>query len=71
MDTQQTIAARAGGPGLSRRGFLGASGGLVVAFALFGPNAADAAVPARGCQPEPRVATSPRRRRISSMRGLR
>ena len=43
MTMHQTIGARTGGPGLSRRGFLGASGGLVVAFAFFGPNAADAA----------------------------
>jgi nicotinate dehydrogenase subunit B len=43
MSMHQTISARTGGAGLSRRGFLGASGGLVVAFALFGPNAAAAA----------------------------
>lgn len=43
MTTHQTIGARTGGPGFSRRGFLGASGGLVVAFAFFGTNVADAA----------------------------
>ena len=48
MSTHQTIGAQTGGTGLSRRGFLGASGGLVVAFALFGSNAADAAAPAPG-----------------------
>jgi nicotinate dehydrogenase subunit B len=45
MSMRRTIGARRGGRGLSRRGFLGASGGLVVAFALFGPKAADAAAP--------------------------
>ena len=69
MTMHQTIGARTGGPGLSRRGFLGASGGLVVAFAFFGPNARRPRL--RGCLPAPRVATSPRRRRISSMPGLR
>ena len=40
------IGARPNGPGLSRRGFLGASGGLVIAVALYGPKAADAAAAA-------------------------
>jgi nicotinate dehydrogenase subunit B len=48
MSLHQTISAQTGGPGLSRRGFLGASGGLVIAFTLFGPKAADAAAPAPG-----------------------
>jgi nicotinate dehydrogenase subunit B len=48
MTMHQTSGARTGEPGLSRRGFLGASGGLVVAFAFFGPNAADAAAAAAG-----------------------
>jgi nicotinate dehydrogenase subunit B len=48
MNMHRQIAAGTGGPGLSRRGFLGASGGLVIGFALFGPNAADAAAAAAG-----------------------
>ena len=43
MSMHQTISTRTDGSGLSRRGFLGASGGLVIAFALFGPEAVTAA----------------------------
>ncbi|MBO0739196.1 MAG: xanthine dehydrogenase family protein molybdopterin-binding subunit, partial [Alphaproteobacteria bacterium] len=45
MNIEQATRAREGLPELSRRGFLGTSGGLVIAFAFFGPNAADAASP--------------------------
>ncbi|MGH7111883.1 MAG: molybdopterin cofactor-binding domain-containing protein, partial [Stellaceae bacterium] len=51
MNRQRTISARADGTGLSRRGFLGASGGLVIAFALFAPSAAEAATAALAGSP--------------------
>ncbi|HJU18998.1 MAG TPA: molybdopterin cofactor-binding domain-containing protein [Stellaceae bacterium] len=45
MSMHQSATTKSGGPRFSRRGFLGASGGLVIAFALFGPEAATAAAP--------------------------
>src|SRR5579884_146768 len=59
MSMHHNTIAESGGPRLSRRGFLGASGGLVIAFTLFGPEAATAAAPGMPAGAAPGVTAPP------------